>query len=56
MLTLEQTRCGKTTFVQNLEKNNMLEKIKDVLWVTKIMLSNEREHQIRSYFKVFFRS
>lgn len=47
-----RTGCGKITFAQNLGKNSMLGNIKGVLWVTKIMVSKDSEHQIRSYFNV----
>ena len=46
VLVLGQTGYDKTTFVQNLGKNNMFGKIKDVL------LSKERKHQIRFCFYV----
>ena len=52
ILVLGQTACGKTTFVQNLGKNKLFGKIKDVSWVTKIVLSKEREKNIRSCFDV----
>ena len=44
ILVLGQTGCSKTTFVQNLRKNKMFGKINDVSWVTKIVLSKEKEH------------
>ena len=37
---------------KTLEKTVCLEKIKFLSWVTKVMLSKEREHQIRSCFSV----
>ena len=81
ILVLEQTACGKTTFIQNLGKINFLEilkmlsdsneisecgftlklvrdmiitysQIKDVIWLTKIVLSKQREDNIRSSFDV----
>ena len=42
--------CGKTTFVQNLGKNKMFGNIKEVTWASKILLSKEREDQIRGCF------
>lgn len=48
ILVLAQTECAKATFVQNVAKNN----IKDISWVTKIMLSKERERRLRSCFNV----
>ena len=50
ILVLGQTACGKTTFVQNLGENKVFEKI--VSWVTKIVLSKEREQNIRLCFDV----
>ena len=35
-------RCGKTNFVQNLEKNGNFGDIKEVYWLSKISLSQER--------------
>ena len=52
ILVLGQTACGKTTFVQNLGKNKLFGKIKDVSWLTKIVLLREREQNIRSCFDV----
>ena len=45
-----KTACGKTTFVQNLGKNNLFEDISEVCWVYKIVLSEEREDAIRDSF------
>lgn len=45
-----RTGCGKTTFVQNLGKNEMFGDIKDVLWISKTTLSAERENNIRDCF------
>ena len=42
--------CGKTTFVQNLGKNKMFGNIKEATWASKILLSKEREDQIRGCF------
>ena len=50
ILVLGQTACGEATFVQNLGKNKLFNKIKDVCWVTKIVFSKEREQNIRSCF------
>ena len=46
ILVVGKTGCGKTRFVQNLEKNRMFSDIKEVLWVSKISLSVERENDI----------
>ena len=50
MLVVGQTRCGKTSFVQKLEKNKMFRSIDSVDWIYKIELSEAREHQIRESF------
>ena len=52
VLVLGQTACGKTTFIQNLGKNKLFGDIKDVIWLTKIVLSKQREENIRSSFNV----
>ena len=46
-----RTACGKTTFIQKLGKNKLFgDEITDVFWVSKIVLSNEREDSIRDSF------
>ena len=50
ILLVGRTACGKTTFVQNLGKNNLFRDISEVYWVTKIVLSEEREDAIRNSF------
>ena len=50
ILVVGRTGCGKTAFVQNLGKNKMFGKIKEVTWLSKIPLSREREKNIRSCF------
>ena len=46
-----RTGCGKTTFIQKLGKNKLFgDEITDVFWVSKIVLSNEREDSIRVSF------
>ena len=49
-----RTGCGKTTFNQNLKKNEMfgsiLEVIKEVICVLKIPLSKDRENKIGECF------
>ena len=38
-----RTGCGKTTFIQQLGKNNLFgTEIKDVFWVSKIISSSEK--------------
>ena len=47
-----RTGCGKTTFIQQLGKNKLFgSEISDVFWVSKIILSTERENDIRESFK-----
>ena len=50
MLAVGQTRCGKTSFVQRLEKNKMFGSIDSVDWISKIELFVAKEHQIRESF------
>ena len=38
ILVMERTGCSKTTFVQNLGKNQMFGDIKEVLWISKTSL------------------
>ena len=46
-----KTGCGKTTFIQNLEKNKMFgNELIEVFWVSKIFLNKEREDFIRDNF------
>ena len=50
ILIVGRTGCGKTTFVQNLGKNEMFGDMKEVYWVSKIELSKDREENIRDCF------
>ena len=50
ILIVGKTRCGKTTFVQNLGKNKLFGDIKEVQWVSKIEISKDREENIRDCF------
>ena len=50
MVVVGQTRCGKTSFVQKLGKDKMFGRIESVDWISKIELSEAREHQIRESF------
>ena len=50
VLVVGRTGCGKTTFVQNLARNKLFGDIKEVFWISKIGLSNEREGNIRDCF------
>ena len=45
-----RTECGKTTFIQKLGKNRMFGDIKEVVWVSKIPISKDREYNIRDCF------
>lgn len=51
ILTVGQTGCGKTTFVQNLAKNDLFGELQEIFWMSKISLSSEREEDIKSCFK-----
>ena len=51
ILIVGRTRCGKTTFVQNLGKNKLFGNITTVFWISKISLSPEREQKIRESFE-----
>ena len=47
-----RTGCGKTIFIQQLGKNELFgAEITDVFWVSKIILSSEREDSIRNSFE-----
>ena len=51
ILVIGRKGCGKTTFIQKLGANNFFgNRITDVFWVSKIVLSSEREDQIRDSF------
>ena len=51
ILVVGRTGCGKTTFIEKLAKNKLFgEQIKDVFWISKIVLSHEREEIIRENF------
>ena len=51
ILVVGRTGCGKTTFIEKLGKNKLFgSQIKDVFWVSKIVLSSEREEIIREIF------
>ena len=51
ILVVGRTGCGKTTFIQQLGKKLFGTEITDVFWVSKIILSSERENTIRKSFK-----
>ena len=51
ILVVGRTGCGKTTFIERLGKNKFFgSQINDVFWVSKIVLSEEREELIRESF------
>ena len=51
ILVVGRTGCGKATFIQKLGKNKLFgDEVTDVFWVSKIVLSNEREDSIRDSF------
>ena len=41
ILIVDRTGCGKTTFVQNLGKNELFSDISTVIWISKISHSEE---------------
>ena len=47
ILVVGRTGCGKTTFIQRLGANNLFGDIIDVFGISEIILSSEREDQIR---------
>ena len=50
ILIVGQAGCGKTTFIQNLSKNKMFRKMKEILWLSKATFSKDREQNISSCF------
>ena len=50
ILVVGQTRCGNTSFVQNLGRNRIFGNVDSVDWISKVELSEKREHQIRQSF------
>ena len=52
ILVVCRTGCGKTTFIQKLGKNKLFGgDITDVFWVSKIILTKDREDFIRDSFE-----
>ena len=51
ILIVGRIGCGKTTFIQILAKNQLLGDIKEVFWISKLELSNNRENNIRDCFE-----
>ena len=51
LLVVARTGCGKTTIIKRLGKNKLFgSQINDVFWVSKIVLSEERERIRESFF------
>ena len=46
ILIVGQTGYIKTTFIQNIAKNNLFGELKEIFWISKIPLSMEREENI----------
>ena len=52
VLIVGRTGCGKTNFIQRLRKNKLFgSDLSEVFWVSKIILSKEREDSIRESFE-----
>ena len=51
ILIVGRIGCGKTTFIQILTKNQLFGDIKEVFWISKLELSNNRENNIRDCFE-----
>ena len=52
ILVVGRTGCGKTTIIQRLGKNKLFgNDLTEVFWVSKIILSKEREEHIRNSFE-----
>ena len=50
ILIVGQIGCGKTTFIQNIAKNSLFSELKEIFWISKILLSMEREKKISACF------
>ena len=46
ILIVGQIGCGKTTFIQNIAKDNLFGELIEIFWISKIPLSMEREKNI----------
>ena len=53
ILIVGQTGCGKTTFMQNLAKNNLFAELNKIFWISKIPPSSEREKNISTWFQKY---
>ena len=52
ILIIGRNGCCKTTFVQKLRTNKMFGEVKEVIWVSKIPLSKNRENNIGECFVI----
>ena len=52
ILIVGQTGCGKSTFIQNLAKTKIFGKLKEIFWLSKIKISQEREQNISRLFNL----
>ena len=51
IIVVDRIGCGKTTFIEKIGKNKLFgSQIKHVFWISKIVLSPEREEIIRESF------
>ena len=50
ILIVGQIGCGKTTFIQNIAKSSLFSELKEIFWISKILLSMEREKKISACF------
>ena len=49
-LIVGQAGYRKTTFIQTLAKNNIFAELKEIYWITKVPLSDQREKNVNSCF------
>ena len=54
ILIVGQTGCGKTTFIQNIAKNNLFGELKEIFWISKISLSKETNR--KKYIDLFWKN
>ena len=50
VLVVGQTGCGKATFIQKLANSNLFGELKEIVWLSKISLSVEREKKYKYLF------
>ena len=51
ILIVGRTGCRKTTFVQNLGKNELFGDLSTLFWISKISFSEEQEEKIKGSFE-----